>query len=632
MKAFFSRIIAFSKDKKKNEIELKEGLNIITGNSQTGKSALLEITDYCLLNSIECVPKGIITTNTNLYVVILVFENKKLILGRRPYDYEENKNEKGRNRAFYSIENLDFDEKKLDYSYFEKNSQNFIPIKQLKDILLRIFNVGVKSRNIKENDEIKLITPTIRNISSFMFQHQTLVANKFALFYRFEDSIKRNSTIKEFPILAGIVNQNYYNLIIKEEDLVKDIKRNTRQNKIESKIRRLKEEKVKKLREEIFTLLKIVDINDIENFDISMLNLDEITDKKNTLINELEVVKKKILLINDSLADLEKSINLNKIVSEAVSEKVLMDFCEVDNCPICNSKLNNLNKEIKQLKEDKEEVMELMSGSIGLPPFIFEKIDKLKEEKKELKVIEKKLTKEIKTLNSSYKGDKKNSLYQMIIKKKIELEIMEEEMKEFNKEDSITQITDLKDELDEVKEKLSGFDLEKKLSEAESIISTLMNNIAKNLNFEKSLGTPNLKFDLKEFDMYHHLDNQKIFLSSMGSGSNWLTCHLSLFMGLQYYFAKQGVSCSIPNILFLDQPSQVYFPDKVSEDSEDYKRVEDIYKIIIRGIIFIEKNTGILPQVIIVDHADDLNLGEKNNFETFVRARWKKKEEGFIKI
>ena len=44
-----------------------------------------------------------------------------------------------------------------------------------------------------------------------------------------------------------------------------------------------------------------------------------------------------------------------------------------------------------------------------------------------------------------------------------------------------------------------------------------------------------------------------------------------------------------------------------------------------------EKDYGFMPQVIISDHADNLNIG-KYEFESFVAKRWRKPNEGFIDL
>lgn len=77
-------------------ISFQEGLNIITGRSSTGKSALIEIFDYCTGNGENTVPEGVITDNALLYFVILVSKGMQLVLGR-------NQREKS-TKAFYKIE------------------------------------------------------------------------------------------------------------------------------------------------------------------------------------------------------------------------------------------------------------------------------------------------------------------------------------------------------------------------------------------------------------------------------------------------------------------------------------------------------------------------------------------------
>lgn len=49
MKSYIKAIIIFNKNGEKRVVPLEQGVNIITGESKTGKSALVEIIDYCLM-------------------------------------------------------------------------------------------------------------------------------------------------------------------------------------------------------------------------------------------------------------------------------------------------------------------------------------------------------------------------------------------------------------------------------------------------------------------------------------------------------------------------------------------------------------------------------------------------------
>jgi len=50
--------------------------------------------------------------------------------------------------------------------------------------------------------------PSVRNMMPFILQHQNLVANKQALFYRFDQKEKREDTINQFKVFAGFVDAN----------------------------------------------------------------------------------------------------------------------------------------------------------------------------------------------------------------------------------------------------------------------------------------------------------------------------------------------------------------------------------------------------------------------------------------
>lgn len=75
----------------------------------------------------------------------------------------------------------------------------------------------------------KAATPSIRSFSSFMLQHQNLVANKHALFYRFDEKDKRDQAIDHTKIFLGLVDQKYFHLSQEKERLSADVRRLERQ-------------------------------------------------------------------------------------------------------------------------------------------------------------------------------------------------------------------------------------------------------------------------------------------------------------------------------------------------------------------------------------------------------------------
>ena len=216
------------------------------------------------------------------------------------------------------------------------------------------------------------------------------------------------------------------------------------------------------------------------------------------------------------------------------------------------------------------------------------------------------------------------------------------------------QLRKIQEEITEIKHFLKqNYNVEQKLNEAGKHIWSYMKALGDCFEFEESYQPINLNFSLDTFDLWHESGTRKIFLRSMGSGANWLYCHLTLFLALHRYFSTLGEHCSIPSILFLDQPSQVYFPSVLDTTTDfspreiaakegdarkrpvddDIKAVENLYSQLVKFCDETLKETGIEPQIIVTDHADKLKLDGEVSFESLVQGRrWRGKGRGFIKI
>lgn len=68
MKTIIHEIGVIDHASKKHSVNFKKGLNVVTGKSSTGKSALIEIFDYCFGSSENTIPKGVITGSSHLRV------------------------------------------------------------------------------------------------------------------------------------------------------------------------------------------------------------------------------------------------------------------------------------------------------------------------------------------------------------------------------------------------------------------------------------------------------------------------------------------------------------------------------------------------------------------------------------
>lgn len=244
---------------------------------------------------------------------------------------------------------------------------------------------------------------------------------------------------------------------------------------------------------------------------------------------------------------------------------------------------------------------------------------------------------------------KQKSLYESILMQKAKLFALLDTLNMADDAELEKAIKEIKNQLKDIDKDLKKYDVQKGLEDASAKVNEYMAQIGSHFEFEASYKPINLHFSFETFDLYHLTPkDEKIYLRSMGSGANWLYCHVTLFLALHKYFAKQGDKCAIPSILFLDQPTQVYFPnfnrdtsesfdeqksqeaeqrtEKERPVDEDIKAVENLFSRISIYCNELERSNGFSPQIIVTDHADNLTLSNGVSFNSLVNGnRWRKR-------
>ena len=76
-------IAIFNSNGERRSLSFQPGkVNIITGGSQTGKTALIDIVDYCLARTEYTVRAGVIRDTVKWYVVRLQVKGQQVVIGR----------------------------------------------------------------------------------------------------------------------------------------------------------------------------------------------------------------------------------------------------------------------------------------------------------------------------------------------------------------------------------------------------------------------------------------------------------------------------------------------------------------------------------------------------------------------
>lgn len=633
MNCYIKEIIIFKKNGEKRSVELSQGLNIITGNSKTGKSALIEIVDYCLCSKLSQIPQGEISKFGFLFCIILKFPTKALIIARKSYW------EGGSNQMLVKVENDDLILSNLSFNYF--SNLKFSSIKNNVQPQIEA-HIGLNISNMAENNDIENKEnkkASLRDMTSFFFQHQNLIANKHALFYRFDDFAKRASVILSFPVFAGIVDDNYYYLNRQLDEKKNELKQLIANSKKQEKTKAENEKELKGYFRNYYSIIgKYFD----ESLSIEALlklryNLpdytsktfisedvqkryDELTTESKFKISQLDRLKKSYRDIENS----EKYANQYADELDILNKKIPELNVDNDyNCPVCGQEHKSLNSDIEKTALAKTRLKnEILRASTYRVSYVKEK-EEIEKEKyklvKEIRIISREIEEIEKTVKaiSNNKSVSERSIY---AKARIDMQIEEfEKSKIIKTEDDELEV---KAVIALLEQQLSKYQKENLFKKAETLIADNMNKIGNKLDFENELKPIDFWFNLEDFSFTHNLKNTgQIRLGEMGSGANWLACHLSLFLSFLHLFSISKKS-KVPSILFLDQPSQIYFPKEFDpKTDEDIKQVSVLYKTILDEIAEIKEKGGYEPQIIVTDHADNLDLSPYK-FEDYVRARW----------
>jgi septal ring factor EnvC (AmiA/AmiB activator) len=668
MKTLIHEIGVIDKQGNKHPVNFKAGLNVVTGKSSTGKSALIEIFDYCFGSDENTIPKGVITNSAIIYYVALTVNEQGMVIARDP-DVAT--------KAFFRRV-ATFDSAEIDREYF--NATYFRPLSEFKKHLRGFFldiddvDESLAARANRQFNQ-KAPTPSVRSFSSFMLQHQNLVANKHALFYRFDEKEKRDQAIEHTKIFLGLVDQKFFHLSQEKERLNADARRLERQKETNKRTSDSYKQKVAPVLSQLYALMgfkgeplslaKVLQHpqDAKEQFD-GIIIADKINHNSDAMTQRYEQLK---LARNQKTAELRKlqrqAASINKHIQE---EERFVDnvkkfsspmhvHISASVCPFCHTEKDNLRKSAEKLQQA---IMKVSGNLAQARPMKAKFESSLIEVQRNTEIVSKALTElnqqitEIEKENQQLTEQK--SLYESIIMQKAKLFALLDTLNMADDAELEKDIKELNKQLRNINGALKEYDVQKGLAQASDKVNKYMAEIGSHFEFEASYKPINLHFSFETFDLYHLTPgDEKIYLRSMGSGANWLYCHVTLFLALHKYFAELGEKCAIPSILFLDQPTQVYFPSFNRDTSssfdeqkkqeakqrtknerpidEDIKAVENLFSQLAIYCNKLELSNGFSPQIIVIDHADNLTLSEVSevSFDSLVNGnRWRTR--GFI--
>ena len=597
-------------------------VNVITGDSRTGKTAIIPIIDYCL-GSKECnIPIEIIRDNASWYGLVIVSYGQERLIAR-----------KSPNNNHASIEFYTETDNSIDIpTIIESSNENLEGIKILLNNLAQIPYIN---RDDSENGYDNTIS--FRDVSHLCFQSQDVIANQSVMFYKTHLTEHREKMKHWFSFIQRAESKDLIESKEQLKVLEKKLKELTKEFNTEEKLSiQWLNKLIGFLQEANFYGLYTKKIepelhqNELINIareilagfnEKSFVNIDDSSINENIkdAENELDDIYKKSALISKRIRNIDnikKTLKVyedgtrHKIDRLGISNWILNNKQESNKCPFCGSSNHILaNEELNKIISAVKKYEESCCRSIELPAAIEREYNSLKNELEQNKLIAKEIESRISTLQI------KNEQIQSYITKRNEmlkyigqLEFTIQTIESLTDTGSLSiQMTELNNRILSLKNYINNNNEYGKLDYALKRIGQLMLNRLITLDVDEKYQNVPPEFSIPELSI-KVLDSKGIshVLTEIGSASNWVSFHIALTCALQEILnaPNSELSC-VPSFVVYDQPSQVYFPRTGDKDSFEYKdtdliAVQKMFSTIASSI----KDTKYAWQAIIMEHAD----------------------------
>ncbi len=612
-------------------IELKpDAVNIITGQSKTGKSALIHIVDYCLGRN-ECnVPAGVIRKHVEWYALKLQSSSGDIFIARRRPEPGKKSSEdiyivRGASLNFPELHDL------------KKNAN----LETLSSILNQILGIEEYTQEPKTGQTHKTGTADIRKAFFYCFQEQSEIDDQKLLFHRQGDQYIPQRIKDYLPYFLGAITSEF----IQNKEELRKLKLKLKQIEFTNAERnRLKGQNF----ERAFALLNEAKSVDLLPADEPLpyswdsvryliesalaINIDNYLEGPNfTILNDLlsqqHETRESYRISSDelnSLIYLKRSSN--GFSFEMVEQKSRLESINIfdhtgdtNACPLCSSTLNSAVPSAEAIRASLTDIDSQLKAVTNDTPHLDILISKAKDN---LAIIKNKLN-EIKTSINSLQTTNKhisklmdfNSRRAMI---KGRLSFYLENMPTKNDEDSedISEAKKLVEQIRALEVVLDDEALAERLESILSLVSSHITSLARKLKIEHS-NSP-MRLDLKKLTIVaDHPEDGPIPMPKMGSGETWVGLHLVTHLALHNWFVKK--QRPVPQFLFLDQPSQAYFPPDASAETvrAETEAMNPDRESVIRMFKLIVEETNHF-QVIITEHADI----REDWYQALVRENW----------
>lgn len=627
------KLILYSRNGDIREVEFKIGqLNILTGASKTGKSAIIDIIDYVTGRG-ECnVADGVIRKYVGWYAILFQLNDAQIFIARR---------------------NPDIGERTHSEAYLQRGTTIKTP--QLADLIKNTTVSAVEKFlgaviGISENEH-RPPQPTrdsleanFRHALILSLQDQNDIDSKHRLFHRQGEEYVGQAIRDTLPYFLGAVDEDH---LLKQAQLdqarrqLRQLERQARDVKIldnqtypraqslldESKQVGLVDERTVAMdyasaRDLLSQVLEDSNIQDNAVIGDGEDLLAKLRAERQGLRSELERVNAEIRSARTFTSETSNYERETKEQRARLSAVGLVNRQhDSTHCPLCESRLTTPPPTVVEIKNALADLTDQLLAveaenprlQMRLATLIREEgviTERLKENQQRIanRIQENEITKaqqetfilQARTLGkiSQYLEASGNA----ITSSRIDEQIQAAQMRVATLEQAL--------DPDTIREKLAAF---------LNIIGTYMTRYSEQVDLEHR--GSELRLDIRIPTVVADTLDGPVPLFRMGSGENWVGYHVLAHLALHKFFRQKNRP--VAGFLIFDQPSQAHYPpEKDNEGSleglndEDQAAVTQLFKLISDAAADLAPHL----QIIVMDHADLKHTW----FEDAVAERWRR--------
>ena len=609
-----------------------EAVNIITGPSHTGKSAIIEILDYCLGAS-ECHIPGIVGEKC-AWVGIVWAKGKQCFAVTRKVPEGKDKTDNamcfltGRNPKNILPDSADDMPESMNRNEVNKLVEAQFGIGEV---------VGETFGTAREGKRI-----SVRQVTPFILQDDDVIISKMTLLRGLNDERKRQ-IVDSIPYFFGISDEKAAANVARLRRLRGDLRKSESKEKQRNAIRAEESDRAVSLLAEAVNLGLITKPKELGAKETERLlktastwqpgqraatgegELATLYGREQELFRELRSAKQNLKAVKA----IEEDANAFNQTSESQrrrlkSIELFSTPSDEATCPLCNSSHGQEHSSTDAIRDAIEELdRELNEIEVEQPrieSYLTEQLDAIQRIENDLgqvRVQIGELVKQEERVTSARLLDHERSR----LAGKISLFV---ESASTVSHDGTLRLDVLRDQISDLESEVDVEGKREQLEEESQRIGAVATKLLSELPFDDEYRDGSVYFRaINDISCGVVTETRSYSMRDVGSDENYLSLHVSVLCSLHRHFAAN--KSPVPGVIVFDQISRPYYPPEENPEevnvplSEDTKAVYQYFKFLFKEVT---RQKGL--QFIVIEHA---YLANDEDYKKAIVSRWSEEEK-----